>query len=178
MSAKYYRGVFIIESRVISADGMAPNGIIHIIDAVLLPTAPAESLVDLLKADGRFTVLLSALEATGLDEAVAAGDLTVFAPTDEAFQPLIDDGTIEALLAEEGLGTLTQILLYHVVAGVSSSQELVHERRVETLEGSDALVWGFFGRVYVNRSKVVDADLRAEDGIAHVINRVLLPPGL
>ena len=180
VSARYRdRSVFINDSRVISADGMAPNGIVHIIDAVLLPPEePTQGLLELLRDDGRFTVLLTALEATGLDEAVAGGDLTIFAPTDAAFQPLIDDGTIEALLAEPGLGTLTQILLYHVAGGVSSAKELVRERRVETLQGSKAYVWGFFGRVYVNRSKVIDPDLRADDGIVHAIDRVLTPPGL
>ncbi|MEM7137856.1 MAG: fasciclin domain-containing protein [Myxococcota bacterium] len=169
-------GVLINDSRVISANGKAPNGVIHIIDAVLLPPAPPpETLVELLAADGRFTVLLTALEATGLDEAVAAGGLTVFAPTDDAFQPLIDDGTIGALLEEPGLTTLTNILLYHVVDGPSSLRDLIRERRVPTLLGQSVYVSWWFGRVFVNRERVIDPNLEAEDGIAHAIDGVLLP---
>ena len=169
------RSLFINDARVISANGHAPNGVIHIIDAVLIPTEESSDLVALLEEDGRFTVLLSALEATGLDQAVAAGGLTVFAPTDDAFRPLIEDGTIDALLKEPGLDTLTQILLYHVVDGERTAKELARKRRIETLEGSKVYVSWFFGRVFVNREKVVDANLRAANGIAHAIDGVLLP---
>ena len=176
VSTKYKRpNVFINNSLVISANGHAPNGVIHIIDAVLLPTAQPENLVELLSEDGRFTVLLAALEATGLDAAVEEGGLTLFAPTDEAFQPLIDDGTIDELLNEPGLKTLEQILLYHVIAGQNSANELVAKRRVETLQGSNAYVWWFFGKVFVNRERVIDPNLRADNGIAHAIDGVLLP---
>ena len=169
------RSLLINDARIISANGHAPNGVIHIIDAVLLPSEESPDLVALLEDDGRFTVLLSALEATGLAEAVAAGGLTVFAPTDDAFQPLIDDGTIDALLNEPGLETLTQILLYHVVEGEKTVKELARKRRVETLQGSSAYVSWFFGNVFVNREKVVDSNLRAANGIAHAIDGVLLP---
>ncbi len=169
------RSLFINDARVISANGHAPNGVIHIIDGVLLPSEQSSDLLALLEADGRFTVLLSALEATGLDGAVEAGGLTVFAPTDEAFGPLVEDGTIDTLLHEPGLETLTQILLYHVVDGERTAKELARKRRVETLQGSRVYVSGFFGRVFVNREKVVDANLRAANGIAHAIDGVLLP---
>lgn len=176
VKAEYRRpNVFINDSRVISANGHAPNGVIHIIDSVLLPSEQPENLIELLKADGRFDVLLAALEATGLDAAVEAGGLTLFAPTDEAFQPLIDDGTIEALLNEPGLATLEQILLYHVVVGESTARELIRQRRSETLEGSNVYVWWFFGKVFVNRERVEDANLRAANGIAHALQGVLLP---
>lgn len=169
------RSIFINDARVISANGHAPNGVIHILDAVLLPSEEPSNLLELLEADGRFTVLLSALEATGLDGAVAAGGITLFAPTDEAFGPLIADGTIDTLLHEPGLETLTQILLYHVVDGERTAKELARQRRVETLQGSRVYVYSFFWKVFVNREKVVDANLRADNGIAHAIDGVLLP---
>ena len=169
------RSLFINQARVISANGHAPNGVIHIIDAVLLPSEEPANLLELLEADGRFTVLLSALEATGLDGAVEAGGVTVLAPTDEAFAPLIEDGTIDTLLHEPGLETLTQILLYHVVEGENTAKELARQRRVETLQGSNVYVYSFFWRVFVNRERVVDANLRADNGIAHAIDGVLLP---
>ncbi|MGB5266544.1 MAG: fasciclin domain-containing protein, partial [Polyangiales bacterium] len=169
------RTLFINQARVISRNGHAPNGVIHIIDAVLLPGEEPSNLLDLLEADGRFTVLLSALEATGLDGAVEAGGITLFAPTDEAFGPLIADGTIDTLLHEPGLETLTQILLYHVVDGERTAKELARQRRVETLQGSQVYVYSFFWKVFVNREKVVEANLRADNAIAHAIDGVLLP---
>ncbi len=169
------RSVLINDSRVISPNGKTPTGLVHIIDAVLLPSEQPEDLIDLLEEDGRFTVLLTALNATGLEDAVREGGLTVFAPTDEAFQPLIDDGTIGALLEEPGLVTLTQILLYHVVAGEKTAKELARQRRVPTLEESNVYVWWFFGKVFVNRERVVDPNLRAANAIAHAIDGVLLP---
>ena len=176
VQAQYHRpDLFINDALVISANGNTPNGLLHIIDTVLLPTEEPENLIELLEEDGRFSVLLAALEATGLDDAVEEGGLTLFAPTDEAFQPLIDNGTIDELLNEPGLETLTQILLYHVVGGESSAKELIRERRVETLQGSNVYVWWFFGKVFVNRERVIDPNLRAENGIAHAIDGVLLP---
>lgn len=176
VQAKYRRPDFFINNaRVISKNGHAPNGVIHIIDTVLLPSEEPANLIELLEDDGRFNVLLSALEATGLDQTVEEGGLTLFAPTDDAFQPLIDDGTIDDLLHEPGLATLTQILLYHVVAGESTAKELLRERRVETVQGSKVYVWWFFGKVFVNRERVIDPNLRAENGIAHAIDGVLLP---
>ena len=176
VSVGYDKGAFVInDSRVISANGKTPSGLVHIIDAVLLPSEQPDDLIELLEQDGRFSVLLTALNATGLEDAVREGGLTVFAPTDEAFQPLIDDGTIGALLEEPGLGTLTQILLYHVVAGENTAKDLLRQRRVETLEGSNVYVWSFFGRVVVNRERVIDPNLRAANGIAHAIDGVLLP---
>ena len=170
------RGFRVNDSRVISANGRAPNGVIHIIDAVLIPEEQPSNLVELLEADGRFTVLLAALEATGLDNAVAGGGVTVFAPTDEAFAPLVEDGTVDALLNEPGLTTLTEILTYHVVSGEQTARDLVRARRVETLQGSDVRVRWFFGRVFINQERVVEANVRADNGIAHAINGVLMPP--
>ena len=103
--------VYINDAMVAAADVEASNGVIHVIDAVILPEG--RDIVDIAIEDGRFTTLVTAVEAAGLVEALKAdGPLTVFAPTDEAFAAL-PEGTIEALLAD--LPALTDILLYHVV---------------------------------------------------------------
>jgi uncharacterized surface protein with fasciclin (FAS1) repeats len=152
----------------------APNGIIHVINAVLLPPPAQPNLVELLQNDGRFTTLLTALQLTGLDAVVAASDaLTIFAPTDAAFDAL-PDGTVEALIADPD--ALKNVLLYHVVGGDKSAKQLLRERRVETLQGSNVWVYNWWGRVYVNRSLVIDADLEASNGRVHAIKSVLLPP--
>lgn len=167
-------GVFVNDSRVVNANVSSPNAIIHVIDTVLLPPAPEPNLLDTLSNDGRFATLLAALQAAGLDTVIATGGpLTLFAPTDEAFAKL-PAGTVESLLADTH--ALKNVLLYHVVSGDKSARELLSERSVETLQGSDVHVYWWWGRVFVNRSQVVSADISGSNGTVHAINKVLLPP--
>jgi len=167
--------LYVNDSRVINPNVKAPNGLIHVIDKVLLPPPPAPNLLDLLKADGRFTTLLTALELTGLSDVVATnGPFTVFAPTDAAFAAL-PSGALASLIADPE--ALKAVLFYHVVAGEKKALTLLKERVVPTLQGDNVLVWlGWDGKVYVNRSQVIQANVEAANGIAHLINRVLLPP--
>ena len=166
--------VFVNDARVINANVKAENGVIHVIDTVLLPPPPKPNLLATLEADGRFTTLIAALTAAGLADVVATGGpLTIFAPTDEAFARL-PEGTVEALLGD--IEALKAVLLYHVVSGDKSDRELLRECSVETLQGSDVRVCWKRGRVFVNRSQVVTANIAAENGTIHAINQVLLPP--
>jgi transforming growth factor-beta-induced protein len=167
--------VYVNDSRVINPNVKAPNGLIHVIDKVLLPPPPTPNLLDLLKADGRFTTLVTALELTGLGDVVATnGPFTVFAPTDAAFAAL-PSGALESLVADPD--ALKAVLLYHVVDGEKKALALLAQRVVPTLQGENVVVrLGWDGKVYVNRSQVIQANVDAANGIAHVINRVLLPP--
>lgn len=163
---------------VVRANVGARNGVIHAIDGVLLPPAEPESIgsiLDVLRLDGRFSILLAALDEAGLDSAVAGpGLLTLFAPTDEAFGALLADlgATPEQLLAREDLG---DILLYHVAGGERRAFELLRSRSVETLQGDDVHVRIRRGGVFVNRSLVVSPNVEAPNGIIHFIDKVLLP---
>lgn len=167
-------GIFINQSPVISPNVKAPNGIIHVIGAVLLPPPPQSNLIETLENDGRFTTLLAALEIAGLKDTVATGGVfTIFAPTDAAFAAL-PPGTVESLVTN--VPALKNILLYHAVEGSQSSKELLRERRVETLQGSNVRVYKWRNAVFVNRSQVITADVTASNGTIHAINQVLLPP--
>lgn len=167
-------GVFINGAKVLNPNVRTPNGIIHVINAVLLPPAPKPNLLETLQNDGRFTTLIAALQATGLDGVLASGGpFTIFAPTDEAFAKL-PPGTVASLLANPD--ALKQVLLYHVVNGEQSARELLKRFKVETLQGSAVKVYWWSGHVFVNRSKVIDANLAAGNGVIHVIDGVLLPP--
>jgi transforming growth factor-beta-induced protein len=107
--------VYINDAQVIITDIIASNGVIHVIDSVLLPPAPEEPLgtiVDIASADGRFETLVAAVVAADLASTLSGvGPYTVFAPTDDAFN-MLPEGTIAALL--EDIPALTDILLYHV----------------------------------------------------------------
>jgi len=178
------QGVFLNDTvKVIITDIEASNGVIHVIDAVLLPPAKDEmaaepgTIVDIAVADGRFTTLVAAVQAAGLAETLSGeGPFTVFAPTDDAFAGL-PAGTVEALLND--IPTLTNILLYHVVAGKAMAADVVNLDKVTTLQGADITITVTEEGVLLNGTvKVIITDIEASNGVIHVIDAVLLPPSM
>ena len=167
--------VRINDATVIITDIEASNGVIHVIDTVLLPPQePSADIVDTAVADGRFAILVAALEAAGLVDALKAdGPFTVFAPTDDAFAAL-PEGTIEALLAD--IPTLTNILLYHVVEGQVLAADVVTLSSAPTLLGEDVTITVENGTVRINDATVIITDIVTTNGVIHVIDVVLLPP--
>ena len=130
-------------------------------------------IVDIAVSDGRFTTLVAALQAAELVETLQGdGPFTVFAPTDDAFAKL-PEGTVEALL--EDIPTLTNILLYHVVSGKVGSDAVVGLSSAETVEGSSITIEVKNGTVMLDDAKVIITDIKASNGIIHVIDSVLLP---
>ncbi len=174
--------VILNDSVMVSAtDIMATNGVIHVIDAVLLPSAeeamaPDMSIAEIAAGDETFSTLVAALSAAGLVDTLAGeGDFTVFAPTNDAFAAL-PEGTVDALLADP-TGDLTQILLYHVVAGAAMASDVVGLDSVETLQGAPISIEVVDGGVRLNDAvTVLTTDIAATNGVIHVIDGVLLPP--
>ena len=168
-------GVFINDAQVTVADVVADNGVVHVIDAVLLPPAPeTNTVVDIIVNSESHTVLETAVVAAGLVETLSGeGPFTIFAPTDDAFAAL-PAGTIEAVLADIDL--LTAILTYHVVGGTALSTDLSDGMMVTTLNGADVTVTINADGVFINDAQVIVADLIADNGVVHVIDAVLLPP--
>jgi uncharacterized surface protein with fasciclin (FAS1) repeats len=168
-------GVFINNAKVTVADLEAENGVVHVIDAVLLPPTMPATVVDIIVNSENHTTLEAAVVAAGLVETLQGeGPFTVFAPTDAAFAAL-PAGTVESLL-EDPTGALTDILLYHVVSGKAMSTDLSDGQMIETVLGKDITVKITTEGVFINNAKVTVADLEAENGVVHVIDAVLLPP--
>jgi uncharacterized surface protein with fasciclin (FAS1) repeats len=166
-------GVFINNAMVTVADIQASNGVIHVIDAVLLPPVP--TIVDIIVDSPDHTVLEAAVIAAELaDDLSGAGPFTVFAPTDAAFAAL-PAGTVATLL-EDPTGQLAQILLYHVLGAEVFSTDLSDGQMATTLEGSDITVTIDANGVFINDAMVTVADIQASNGVIHVIDAVLLPP--
>ena len=142
-----------------------------------VPTEEPEmpkSIVDIAVEDGRFTTLVAAVQAAGLAETLSGeGPFTVFAPTDEAFAAL-PEGTVEALLAD--IPALTDILLYHVVAGKVMAADVVELSKAMTLQGQYVDIKAEDGKVMINNAQVIITDIIASNGVIHVIDAVLLPP--
>lgn len=175
-------GVKINASNVTTPDILAKNGVIHVIDQVLVPdtfqlapaTAPLPSIVDIAVGSEDFTILVAALQKAGLVEALQAeGPFTVFAPTNTAFEALL--GAL-GITAEELLGQpqLADVLLYHVVSGKVMSTDLQNGMTAETL-GGQAIAIDLTDGVKINDSKVTSADIEASNGVIHVIDSVLVP---
>ena len=184
--------VMVNSATVIATDIEASNGVIHVIDEVLLPPAEmsedemsedaaAESgtVVDVAVESGDFPTLVAAIEAAGLVEALSGpGPFTVFAPTEEAFAELLATlgVTAEELLADTE--TLAAVLTYHVVPLEATSELVVtlDGAEVETLNGAPVLISVDGDNVMVNDANVLAVDIEASNGVIHVIDAVLLPP--
>ncbi len=133
------------------------------------------TIVDVAVANGSFKTLTTALKAAGLVETLQGdGPFTVFAPTDAAFAKL-PAGTVNMLLKPENKAALVRILTYHVVSGNVLSTDL-KSGEVNTVEGSPVKVMIGSGGVMVNNSTVQTADVKASNGVIHVIDTVLMPP--
>jgi uncharacterized surface protein with fasciclin (FAS1) repeats len=156
-------------AKVLKTDIMASNGIIHVIDRVILPKA---DIVDTAREAGSFKTLLAAAEAAGLiDTLRGSGPYTVFAPTDDAFAKL-PEGTVEALLEDKD--KLRSILLYHVVPGSYTSKDVVKLDEAKTAMGQ-MVAFNNEDGVRVNNAQVIKADIMTGNGVVHVIDTVILP---
>lgn len=133
-----------------------------------------KDIVDTAAGAGQFETLLAAATAAGLvDTLKGDGPLTVFAPTDEAFAAL-PEGTVESLLKPENKDQLTAVLTYHVVAGKVMSTDLVDDMKAATVNGAELTV-DLDNGVMINDANVITADIEAENGVIHVVDKVILP---
>jgi uncharacterized surface protein with fasciclin (FAS1) repeats len=181
-------GLKVGNATVIKTDIMASNGIIHVIDRVLLPN------VDGIKADsadhstpdrptvlttageaGQFKTLAKLVRLAGLEGALNGdGPFTVFAPTDDAFAKLPKE-TVAALVKPENRDQLKSILTYHVIAGKVTAKQAIAAGSAKTLSGAKVKADLVDGRLKINNAAVIKTDLDGGNGIIHVIDTVLIP---
>ena len=166
-------GIQIDQANVVKTGIGCSNGVIHVIDQVLLPSdrnIPATAA-----SAGTFKTLLAAADAAGLVEALSAdGPLTVFAPTDEAFAKLAE-GTVANLMKPENKQQLVSILKYHVVAARNFSTDLLAAKSTTTLQGGELHFTVTQNGAKVEGANLVATDIDASNGVIHVIDAVMLP---
>ena len=134
----------------------------------------AADIVDTAAGNDSFTTLVAAVKAAGLVETLKGdGPFTVFAPTNEAFAAL-PAGTVEDLLKPENKDKLTAILTYHVVPGKVMSGDLKDDMSATTAQGGEVKIDLDNGPM-VNDAKIINADISADNGVIHVIDKVILP---
>jgi uncharacterized surface protein with fasciclin (FAS1) repeats len=166
--------VMIGDATVTMADVMASNGIIHVIDKVLMPPADLVDIPTVAQGTGIHDSLVAAvIQAELLSTLQGEGPFTVFAPTDDAFAAAGVD--LAALDNDQGKAALTNILLYHVVSGTVPSSAVTDGLVAAAVNGDD-LTFTVGDGVMVNDANVILADVMASNGIIHVIDKVLIPP--
>jgi uncharacterized surface protein with fasciclin (FAS1) repeats len=137
--------------------------------------APKKDIVEVAVEAGKFKTLAAALKAAGLvDTLKGEGPFTVFAPTDEAFAKL-PAGTVESLLKPENKDKLVAVLTYHVVPGKVMAADVVKLTEAKTVQGGKVTIAVKDGKVKVDSANVVTTDIKAKNGVIHVIDAVILP---
>jgi uncharacterized surface protein with fasciclin (FAS1) repeats len=170
-------GVRVNDAKIIAKNVPCSNGSIQVINDLLMPSddAKANRIPAIAEKAGTFKTLLAALKAAELATVLNGdGPFTVFAPTDDAFAKL-PEGTVAKLLKPENRDQLVAILKYHVVSGSKSAKELVAAGSAKTLQSGSISASIVDGRLTVNQSSVLKTDIKAVNGIVHVIDRVLIP---
>ena len=167
-------GVKVDAANVVKTDIACTNGVIHVIDSVILPAS--KDIRTTAAEAGQFGTLVAAAKAAGLVGALSGeGPLTVFAPTDAAFAKL-PKGTVENLLKPQNKDQLAAILKYHVVSGRVYSEQALASKRAKTLQGGEIVFSRHDRGATVNGANLVTTDLDASNGVIHVIDQVILPP--
>jgi transforming growth factor-beta-induced protein len=163
------------------ADIRTSNGIIHIIDRVLLPSAvqvgnAGVTIMEVLAEDGRFETLINLLTAAGLDDTLnnTNDTFTLFAPTDEAFAAA-PDFLVEKWTADPE-GELNTILSYHIVGDPLYSDQIANDDYIPTWEGRPLIVtFDEQDGLLLNHQSLATADMLASNGIIHAVSEVLVP---
>ena len=191
--------VMIGDAKVLKADIGCTNGVIHVIDTVLLPSAKAGSgnkaagsgqketagsdkkmakkkdIVDTAVGAGDFNTLVAAVKAADLVETLKGeGPFTVFAPNDAAFAE-VPEATLAELLKPENKEMLQGILTYHVVSGIVTAADVAGLEEAETANGQKLKIKTVDGKVMVNGAEVIATDIMCDNGIIHVVDAVLMP---
>lgn len=165
--------VTVAGAQVVKTDVMASNGVIHVIDRVMMPATG--DLVATAAQAGTFRTLLAAAKAAGLAETLSkGGPFTVLAPNDEAFAKL-PAGTVESLLQPENKAKLAAILKLHVIEGRAYAAQVVELDELSPLAGGPLSVRADGDRVTIGGARVLATDVQASNGVIHVIDSVLLP---
>lgn len=161
------------KTTVVATDIMASNGVIHVIDSVLMPET--KRIPEVAQNAGTFNTLLAAVTTAELASTLNSdGPFTVLAPNDEAFAKL-PPGTVENLLRPESRDRLVALLTYHVIPGRVFSESVVKLTEAPTVNGKTLPIVVREGNVRIGRANVIATDINAANGVIHVIDTVLIP---
>jgi transforming growth factor-beta-induced protein len=160
-------------AQVVKTDIPCSNGVIHVIDSVILPAD--KDIIDTAVANDAFSTLVAAVKAAGLVETLQGeGPFTLFAPTNEAFAKL-PEGTVANLLKPENKDKLVGILAYHVVPAKVMASDVVKLTDAKTVNGKSVAIQVSDGQVMIDGAHVLVTDIETSNGVIHVIDTVIIP---
>ena len=171
------------ESKLVKADIACTNGVIHVIDKVLIPgqdsgtqTSKKSDIIETAMGAEKFQTLVAAIKAAGLVDALKGeGPFTVFAPTDDAFKKIPAE-KLEMLLKPENKKKLQSILMLHVVSGEVRAADVVKLEKAKTVNGTEVKIEITDKKeVMINGAKVIKTDIECGNGVIHVIDTVIMP---
>ena len=170
------------DANLMKADIVCANGVIHVIDTVLLPgqkdgtlTSAKKDIVDTAMEAGKFSTLIKAVKAAGLAETLKGdGPFTVFAPSDEAFAKIPAE-KLKDLLKPENKEKLSSILTYHVVSGKVMAADVVKLQKAKTVNGKEVQIKVTDKGVTLDSANVVKTDIECGNGVIHIIDSVIMP---
>jgi uncharacterized surface protein with fasciclin (FAS1) repeats len=167
--------VMVGDATVVLADVPASNGVIHVIDKILMPPADLVDIAAVASSTGVHESLVAALAKADLVSTLQGdGPFTVFAPTDAAFTAAGID--LDTFTTDEEIAALADILLYHVYSGAVNAAGVTNGMTVAMVNGDDASFTVTDGTVMIEDATVTSADVMASNGVIHVIDKVLMPP--
>jgi len=166
--------VWVSGAKVIKTDIKCSNGVVHLIDSVMLPPK-GKTIVETAAGNKDFSTLVTFVKKAGLVQKLnSKGPFTVFAPTNDAFKKL-PEATVKALLSAQGKKDLTNILKYHVVSGTVKAADVVKLKKAKTVLGKEVSIKVSGKNVMIDGAKVIVTDIQCENGVIHVIDTVLVP---
>jgi uncharacterized surface protein with fasciclin (FAS1) repeats len=166
-------GVMVDTSKVVTPDVKCSNGVIHIIDSVMMPET--KNVLEVAQGAGKFNTFYKAVEAAGLTSTLEAeGPFTILAPTDEAFAKL-PAGTLENWLKPANKAQLVSVLSYHVIPSRVFADQAMTTTNWKTVQGTDVKFSKTGTTPMVNNAKITGTDMEASNGVVHVIDTVIMP---
>ena len=166
-------GVKVDNAKVTATDILATNGVIHVIDTVIMPSS--KNVLETAAAAGSFKTLSAAIQAAGLVSTLeGSGPFTVLAPTDEAFAKL-PAGTVENLLKPENKSQLVDVLTFHVIPGRIYADQALKTKTFKTVQGGTVTFAADGTGAKVNGATIAKTDIDSSNGVIHVIDTVILP---
>ena len=166
--------IWINDASVVRTDILTTNGVIHVIDKVIMPPEKMKDLFQTAMEVGAFETFVKALTTAKLVETLKSeGPFTVFAPTDEAFAAL-PEGALDELLKDPE--RLKRVLLYHVIPRKMLAEEVTRTDQAETVQGAPVMFKVLDGRAMINDARIIQTDVTADNGVIHIIDKVIMPP--
>ncbi len=167
-------GVYLNESKIIIEDILADNGVLHVLDMIISDPIKGNTVYDVIAGSLSLNTLESAVDASGMKDALTnTQGITVFAPSDQAFESL-PDGVLDDLLADPN-GELRELIMFHTNNDEFKFINLIFKTSITMSNGKSVVITRANNEIYLNNAKIIGKDIQADNGVVHIIDAVITP---